>query len=751
VELTSLASYVRSKFAMDVKSILIEHRFPPSLISAFENYGIKTFHPPQAEAIQKGVLDGKSLVLAIPTAAGKTFIAELAMVKAILQNNGRCLYIAPLKALASEKYEEFKERYAPFGIKVGIATGDLDSPSRYLSSYQILIATAEKVDSLLRSRAKWLINALNVAVFDEIHFINDGSRGPTLEILVARIKQLNPQVQILGLSATVRNADEMAAWLNAEMVLSHWRPVPLKEGVYFNERIIFNTHGVREVREETADDLNKVVLDTLRGQGQVLVFVNSRRSAQAASRTVSTCVAPRLKPEERDELTQIAKEILGPKEETTKICRKLADVVVNGVAFHHAGLKPKQRKLIEDYFKKNLIKVICSTPTLAAGVNLPARRVILRDYKRYEDGLGAAFIPTFEYKQCAGRAGRPKYDDYGEAVIMAKTFSESSALFERFINAAPEPVISKLGDEGALRMHVLASIAGGYVYDVNGMFEFIAHTFLAHQKLTGNLIELISRIFEFLNGEGFIEKSGFRYFATEFGQCVSRLYIDPLSGIILRDALKKIDAGKTFSGIGLLHLVCCCPDFDLMNVGKSDYEEVEQFGDTCEDELIVDEEDIPELEDFYFYLAALKTTWLLTQWVEEERDDAICDRFNIGPGDIHRFVESTQWLLHAASIIAELFKFHKLTFVLENLRTRVQYGIKEELLELVRLKGVGRIRARNLYLKGYRKLADLKTATVDDVAQVPQIGKALAKDILVQISSPLDSRNAVADNLLAGR
>jgi len=718
---------------MNIKDTLLRYNFPQAVIQIIENSGIREFYPPQALAVNKGVLEGKSLVLAIPTAAGKTFIAELAMVKSILQTGGRCLYVAPLKALASEKFEEFKEKYAPLGIKVGIATGDLDSPSRFLNRYQILIATAEKVDSLLRSRAQWLINSLNVAIFDEIHFINDDSRGPTLEILIARIKQLNPKIQILGLSATVQNADEIAGWLSAELAFSQWRPVPLKEGVYYNERIVFNNHGVREVREETSEDLGKLALDTLRGKGQVLVFVNSRRSAQAASRLLCGSVANVLKQEELQELKNIAKELLGSPSETTKVCRKLSEVVVNGVAFHHAGLRPQQRKTIEDCFKQNLIKVICSTPTLAAGVNLPARRVILRDYKRYEAGLGAAFIPASEYKQCAGRAGRPQYDEFGEAVIMAKTFSESSVLFERYINASPEPVISKLGNESALRMHVLASIAGGYVHDINGMFEFISHTFLSYQKLTGNLIELISRIFDFLEREGFIEKNGFRYIATEFGQCISRLYIDPLSGIILRNGLKKIEAGKSFSSIGLMHLICCTPDYDLMNVGKSDYEEIERFGDTCEDELIVTEDDIPQLEDLYFYLASLKTTFMLTQWLEEEKEEIICDRFNVGPGDIHRFVESMQWLLHGTGIIAELFKFRKLTFVLEDLKTRVQYGIREELLELVRLKGVGRVRARQLYNNGYKKLSDLKLVDVDTLTKIPQIGKSLAKDIHTQI------------------
>ena len=198
---------------MKIKNTLEKYGFGESAVEAIISCGIKNFYSPQEDAIRHGELDGKNLILAEPTASGKTLIAELCMIRSILQDTGRCLYIAPLKALASEKYWEFKNKYSRLGIKVGIATGDFDSPSKMLNRYQILIATAEKIDSLLRSRAKWLIDSLTVVVLDEIHFINDGSRGPTLEILTARIKKLNPSIQLLSLSATGSNASEIPRWL----------------------------------------------------------------------------------------------------------------------------------------------------------------------------------------------------------------------------------------------------------------------------------------------------------------------------------------------------------------------------------------------------------------------------------------------------------------------------------------------------------------------------------------------------------
>ena len=477
-----------------------------------------------------------------------------------------------------------------------------------------------------------------------------------------------------------------------------------------------------------------MTLDTLRGGGQVLIFVGSRRSAQAVSRQVSGSVAKTLSDDEKKRLALLSKKIVGTGTDATKVCHKLADVVKHGAAFHHAGLKPQQRELIEEHFKSNLIKAISCTPTLAAGVNLPARRAIIRDCKRFEAGLGAAFIPTFEYKQCAGRAGRPQFDEYGEAVLIAKSHSESATLFERYIEADSEPVTSKLANESALRIHILSSIAGGYVYDIKGMLNFISHTFLHHQNLEPNLLDIITGIFDFLHQEKFVEKAGDRFFATPLGALTSRLYIDPFTAIIIRQGLSQISESKPYSEIGILHLMTCTPDCPtIQGLGKDIIEELEHFATHFYEQFLLTPENTEMLDDFYFYLSTIKTTWMLNQWMEEDRDEAICDKFNIGPGDIYRHVDSTQWLLYAAISIADLLNRKPLTIRLENLRLRIRNGIKEDLLELVQLRGIGRVRARQLVKKGILKQKDLQFLSVDQLADIPTIGLGLAKDIKSQL------------------
>lgn len=718
---------------MKVEELCEKYGLPREVAVALEKSGITTLYPPQIDALEKGALDGKNLVLAIPTASGKTLVAEFCMLKSVLGQEGKCLYIVPLRALASEKYEEFREKYGPLGVKIGISTGDFDVVDPKLARYDILIATSEKVDSLLRHRAKWLADIISVVVLDEIHLIDDPGRGPTLEILTARLRQVNPNLQVLALSATIKNADEIAGWLDAELVKSEWRPVPLKKGVYYGERIKFDDGSKRAIKAKIKDELAALTIDTLREKGQVLVFVSTRRSAQTAAVLVAKNVREFLSAEECKELAAVAKHIEGALGESTRTCRLLADCVRKGSAFHHAGLHHAQRKAIEDAFKQNLIKVICATPTLAAGVNLPSRRAIIRDYRRYIEPYGMQFIPVLEFHQMCGRAGRPKYDKYGEAVLIAKGKGEVRALFEEFIRAEPERITSKLATEPALRTHVLASIAAGYVNDVNGLLDFMKQTFFAYQYSVSDVERVVERVLDFLEREGMIRSQGTLLLATPFGERVSRLYIDPLSAVILRDGIKGIAAGGP-TPLGLLHLVCHTPDMRRLYLRRHDYSDLELFLKEHGDEFLTPIPDPYDEPDRYeFFLAEVKTAQMLQAWLDETREDDIHERFGVGAGDIRRKVDTAEWLLYAAHELARLLKIKPALAPLRKLRERIRYGVKEELLELVQLRGVGRVRARSLFKAGYRRLADIKRADERELARVPYIGTEIARSITRQV------------------
>lgn len=198
---------------------------------------IEEFRPAQEKAINAGLLERKNLLVCTPTASGKTLIAELAMVKSILEEKGKAIYIVPLKALANEKFKDFKKRYGLY-LRIALSIGDLDSADPYLANYDLIICTSEKLDSLIRHHAPWL-NRVGTVIVDEVHLMNDPERGPTLEILITMLKELLKDVQIIALSATIGNPEELAEWLNADLVIDNWRPVELKKGIFYKGEIEF--------------------------------------------------------------------------------------------------------------------------------------------------------------------------------------------------------------------------------------------------------------------------------------------------------------------------------------------------------------------------------------------------------------------------------------------------------------------------------------------------------------------------------
>ena len=720
-----------------------KYNLPPALLNVLRDSGYGSLYPPQEEALRSGLLEGKNLVLAIPTAAGKTLVAEICMVTRILRENARCIYVVPLRALASEKYEDFKKRYAPLGISVGLATGEYDMPGSKLARHQILIATSEKVDSLLRQKTHWLSESLSVAVLDEIHYIHDAERGPTIEIIAARLRQVNPGLQILALSATIRNGAEIARWLDATLISSEWRPVPLIEGVYAGNTILYSDFTTRSLVAAGGHPVEALVNDTVDEGGQALVFVSSRRSTHAVARSLAPHVRQRLTPRQKALLGDVAKRAAGALSEQTHLCTALAESIRSGVAFHHAGLHHEQRRLVEDAFRGNLIKVICATPTLAAGVNLPARRVVIRDWCRYEMGRGMKAIPVFEYKQFAGRAGRPGYDSQGEAILIAKEERDREILFERYVSADTEPLRSQLGAGGVLSSHLLASIASGYTTSHEEIMDFLSLTFFALQEEVGALSWKVEQIIHFLLNEGLIFARGsgdpdFRLTPstilspTAFGTIVSQLYLDPLSGLTIKRGLQAL-GDRAPSEQCLLHLVCCCPDMGLLSIGKADYEKLINEAFAARNRFLIQcPEDADEAEERRF-LQTIHTANLIGAWIEEKEEEFICEKFRIGPGDIRRLVESADWLLYSAERIASLLEIAGAHPALKELRRRVRYGIRRELLELVSLKGIGRVRARNLFRHGYRTPAEIRKASVKELSAVPAIGRQIAQSIKKQV------------------
>lgn len=704
-----------------------ETALDPEWRRILEADGIGSLYPPQAAALGP-VLAGESLLLACPTASGKSLVAYLALLRAARE--GRTgLYLVPLRALASEKAEEL-EKFGELGLKVGLSIGDFDLTNEKLEKLDVLVATSEKADGLLRKGSPWL-DRLGVVVADEVHLLRDPERGPTLEVSLTRLRRNYPDLQIVALSATVGNSEEVAAWLDARHIASEFRPVPLKRGVYYDGRITFTDLSAREVAPP-GDAVPRLVRTVVQDGGQALVFVNSRRSSEQVAEALIPTVRPLLSPDERARAKAAAAELVAISDEETEGVRRLSGLVPHGVAFHNASLTNPERRVIEHAFRDRGLKVLVATPTLAAGINLPARRVIVRDTSRYDDRLGMqAPIPALEVHQMLGRAGRPRYDPVGEALLIARTEDDEERLLDRYLSADPEPVESRLAAEPALRMHLLALVASGAVATDSELESFFAATFYGRTLPLPELHAKVATVRRFLEKNELLVP-GRTLRATRFGELTSQLYLDPLSAIVLRGVLERAPIGvRPFP---LLAAVAATPDLPPLFLRRGEEADLlTRYTDEAE-ELLVKPEEPPLDLDLDSFLATLKTASVLDAWVSETPILEISERHGIGAGDLRSKVEDADWLLFAAGRLASAFN-HRVGRTIDDLSLRVRYGVTDQLLDLVRLRGIGRVRARMLFAAGYADREALRQAPIDRIAQALRSPR-LAEMVVNQLDRP---------------
>ena len=698
--------------------------------------GLTELYPPQKEAVLAGALEGKNLVLASPTASGKTLVAELCALKHVLERDGKVLYLSPLRALASEKFEEF-QKYTDIRkgngrkVSVGVSTGDYDSSDPWMGKHDIIVTTNEKADSLLRHRAKW-VSDVSLVVADEVHLLNDADRGPTLEVVLARLMQVNPDIQLVVLSATIKNVEDVAEWLKAIPVTTNWRPVTLREGVILHDEVLFRDGGALKIEKTAKDPTLNLAVYTVKSGNQALAFAGTRRNSIGLAKRISTKLKPLLSKPMKRSLKQLSEQILATGART-RLGEQLAEVVSGGAAFHHAGLSGGHRKIVEDSFREGKIKVLTATPTLAFGMNLPARVVIVNEYRRYESGLGYYPIPVLEYKQMAGRAGRPRYDKFGDSILVAKTEDERDYLMENYVLAETERIWSKLAVERILRSHVLATVASDFAHSEQGIYEFFGKTFYAYQYDPVAIKGVIQKSLGFLFTEKMIEVNGDKLLATKFGRRVSELYLDPLTGVTIRDGLNN--RAQHLTDVSFLHMIARTPDmYPKLRPYANEMDGLQFFIEDHKDEFMFDLPD-PWMDRLAFenFLGEAKLSWVLKSWMDETTEDNMIEKFRVQPGDLYRLISTAKWLVHASHELASLFKHKDMLADLSRLTVRIEKGVKPELLPLVGLKGIGRVRARIMFNSGFRTIDDLKGAPLQRLTGLPLVGPRLARNIKEQV------------------
>ncbi|HEV2429081.1 MAG TPA: ski2-like helicase, partial [Thermoplasmata archaeon] len=368
---------------------------------------------------------------------------------------------------------------------------------------------------------------------------------------------------------------------------------------------------------------------------------------------------------------------------------------------------------------------------LAAGINLPARRVIVRDLTRYDDRVGMQTpIPTLEVQQMCGRAGRPGLDPSGEAVLLARSDEQVETYLDEYLSAPPEDVRSQLGSEPALRTHLLALVASGAVSNERELERFFEATFYGHTRPVVELDATVRTVRSFLEAHGFLEREE-RLRATPFGALTSELYLDPLSAVVLRQAVEKAPIGV--GEFALLSAVAATPDLPPLFLRRGEERELLDRFVEEEPELLVKPEEEPLRIDLDGFLSTLKTASVLEAWVRETPIVELTDRFGIGAGDLKAKVEDAEWLLFGALRIAQRFQ-RRSARALDALSLRVRYGVREELLDLVRLRGIGRVRGRALHAAGLTDREAVRAASPGALERVLR-SPALVESVRVQVGA----------------
>ncbi|MCL5017666.1 MAG: DEAD/DEAH box helicase [Candidatus Parvarchaeota archaeon] len=670
---------------------------------------IKELLPPQSLAVEAGLFKGKNILVSSPTASGKTLVGEMAALNAIF-NKKKVIYVAPMKALLSEKYEDFTNDYP--GFRAAISTGDLTESDIQLNDYDIIFVSTEKLDSILRSSAKNIVN-VGCIIYDEIHLLGDPERGPALEFVITLNKRLYPKAQIIGLSATIGNSDEIAAWLGSELVKTDFRPVKLARKIYFDGELI---NGKKEAIKNVDDPLLNIVMELIKNKKQALVFSQTKKTAVSNAKSISESVEKRLSDEDKKILRKVSSEILHSLDAPTTQCRELSDLVQKGVAFHHAGLVHKQRKAIEQAFKDGWIKFIVSTPTLALGVNLPANTVVITSVYRY-GAMRMELLSSMEVAQMCGRAGRPKYDKEGTAIILARTEKELSLIRDKYIDGEIEPVESNINKDSSLRRYVLALICFEPRVSLKDLNAFFDSTFYATRDFAFSY--KVGEILDFLVEKGFVKKeAGFAY-PTEIGRLINRLYLDPYTGLLFSNFLEKMKKGMKYSDFNTLHLMFCAQEFRFIRISQSEEAKYER------ESFSLDVQFDQALVPYERYIAAIKIAKAVYEWISEKKEAFIEEEYGILPGEFYGLLENSKWLLFALRELARFYGVKPSDF--SRLSIRVMHGIKEELLPLISMPGIGRVRARRLYSNGLKSESEVKSASRERL--VALLGSAVGNNL----------------------
>lgn len=599
-------------------------------------------------------------VIAAPTSVGKTVCAEMFMANEVRVRRGKAIYLAPLRALAKEKIDDWTSENSIFGdCKISICTGDYrltEARKKELEEADIIVMTSEMLNSRCRnidSENNDFLRNCGTLVVDESHLLTVPGRGDHLEVGLMKFAQIAKDPRIVFLSATMPNVDQITSWVGCSLVkkdtylvYSEYRPCPL--GIHYEEYEAAESYDLtEEYKVSLAVDLIKE-----HGDDKFLVFVHSKVTGEKVRAAL---------------------------EERGVVCE-----------FHNADLDKDKRHKVEQNFKSGKLRVIVATSTLAWGCNFPARRVIITGVHR-----GRTEVENYDIFQMAGRAGRPGYDPRGDVHILLPS-GEAEHHIDRL--SSPKNIESQLlahvgrpedPHYKTLAFHLVSEIHHGEISTIDDVHRWYGKS-LAYFQYENLEDSIVDKTMDLLVRVGAIKETGGKYEVTSVGKVSSMLYYSPFDVADLRRNFRELFMSNSQNNDMALALALGNVDTIRMGfVTRAEKDEMESFSNS-----------VYKVYGDRYLESSLKGAYAY---------HCLLSGFN--PGPFAAMARGLQMDFERLSTVLTMLdsmaaKWNKRDFF-KNIELRVAYGVRPELVDLCKIPNIGRVRAERLHAAGFKKPADL--------------------------------------------
>uniref|UniRef100_A0AAQ5XZN7 DNA polymerase theta n=1 Tax=Amphiprion ocellaris TaxID=80972 RepID=A0AAQ5XZN7_AMPOC len=752
------------------KLLLSSWGLPKPVLERYQKHGVTQMFEWQAQCLTVGqVLQGGNLVYSAPTSAGKTLVSELLMLKRVLETKRKALFILPFVSVAKEKMHYLQSVFEEAGVRVEGYMGSRSAAGGF-TALDVAVCTIEKANSLInRLIEEDSMDLLGMVVVDELHMVGDSGRGYLLELLLTKIRyiaqrqnttgfvSLSEGVQIIGMSATLPNLSLLASWLAAELYQTDYRPVPLQEHLKVGCNIYDKSLAV--VRQFTPalhvkgddDHIVSLCYETVREGRSVLLFCPSKNWCEKLADTIAREFYT-LRHTDRSGETEpqpVCLDQEGLVDVTAQLRRTPAGLdpilqrtVLWGVAFHHAGLTFDERDVLEGAFRQGMVRVLTATSTLSSGVNLPARRVIIRT-----PTFNGHLLDPLTYKQMAGRAGRKGVDTAGESVLVCKQAERQKGI--SLLKGALQPISSCLvrregeGVTTSMLRAILEIIVGGVASTPQDVRLYASCSLLAAsmtcESKKGSNEEAnkgaIEACVEWLMENEFIsiQKEGHeeRYCPTQLGAATLSSSLSPPEALgIFADLQRAMKGFVLENDLHILYLITPLyaewttidwyQFFCLWEQLSSSMKRVAELVGVQEGFLArsVSGKLVAKTEKQHRQMAIHKrffTTLVLQDLVNEVPLGTVASKYNCNRGQLQSLQQSASTYAGMVTVFCKRLGWHNMELLLSQYQTRLSFGVQRELVDLVRVSLLNATRARALYAQGLCTVAELARAAVADV------------------------------------